>query len=112
LLGTSVTLYRLNANILDGNYFFHFLQSRVWQGQLEAIMQQTTRNQVSIQKQAFFRVPIPPLAEQRRIVATVEELMALCDRLETQLIATRTGGHRLLEVVLHQALTPSTKETH
>jgi type I restriction enzyme S subunit len=49
-------------------------------------------------------IGVPPLAEQRRIVAKVEELMALCDRLETQLTTTQAESRRLLEAVLHEAL--------
>jgi type I restriction enzyme, S subunit len=45
-------------------------------------------------------VGIPPLAEQHRIVAKVDELMALCDQLEAQLTITRTNSRRLLEAVL------------
>ena len=48
--------------------------------------------------------PLPPLAEQHRIVAKVDELMALCDQLEAQLTTTQTDSRRLLEAVLHEAL--------
>ena len=51
-----------------------------------------------------FCIPIPPLAEQQRIVAKVDELMTLCDRLEAQLTTARTDSRRLLEAVLHEAL--------
>jgi type I restriction enzyme S subunit len=49
-------------------------------------------------------IPIPPLAEQRRIVDKVNELMALCDRLERQLTVFQGENSRLLETVLHHAL--------
>jgi type I restriction enzyme S subunit len=45
-------------------------------------------------------VPIPPLAEQRRIVAKVEQLMALVDALETQLAASRATAEKLLAAVV------------
>lgn len=44
------------------------------------------------------------LTEQQRIVAKVDELMALGDRLEAQLTTTQTDSRRLLEAVLHDAL--------
>jgi len=50
---------------------------------------------------------IPPLAEQHRIVAKVDELMALCDQLEAQLTTTAAESRRLLEAVLHETLSPA-----
>jgi type I restriction enzyme S subunit len=47
------------------------------------------------------------VADQHRIVARVEELMALCDRLEARLTAVRTESGRLLEAVLHETLAAS-----
>jgi len=49
-------------------------------------------------------IPIAPLAEQNRIIAKVEELMTLCDRLEAQLATAQNESRRLLEAVLHEAL--------
>jgi type I restriction enzyme S subunit len=52
-------------------------------------------------------VPLPPPAEQRRIVAKVDALMALCDRLEAALTAREATRARLLESLLHEALEPA-----
>lgn len=48
--------------------------------------------------------PLPPLAEQHRIVAKVDELMALCDALEAQLITTAATSRQLLEAAINEAL--------
>ena len=83
LLGTSVTFYRLNERALSPDFFYIVLRSPIWQRQLEAIMAQTTRNQVSIQKQAFFKIPLPPVAEQLRIVEEVRTLLACCTHFDS-----------------------------
>lgn len=49
-------------------------------------------------------LPLPPLPEQRRIVAKVNELMSLCDRLEEQLSTTEAGSRNLLEAMLNRGL--------
>jgi type I restriction enzyme S subunit len=56
-------------------------------------------------------IPLPPLAEQHRIVAKVDELMVLCDQLEAQLTTTEADSRRLLEAVLHEALALALEET-
>ena len=57
-----------------------------------------------------FLIPLPPLAEQHRIVAKVDELMALCDRLEASVVNGDGTRHRLLDALLHEALAPSTEK--
>jgi type I restriction enzyme S subunit len=52
-------------------------------------------------------LPLPPLAEQERIVEKVGELMTLCDALEVQLSEAESHRGRLLEAVLHEALVAS-----
>ncbi len=47
-----------------------------------------------------FLVPLPPLPEQHRIVAKVDELMALCDQLEQQTEASLTAHQTLVQTLL------------
>lgn len=56
-------------------------------------------------------IPSPPLAEQHRIVAKVDELMALCDQLEQQTEQSLTAHQTLVEVLLN-ALFLSPVEGH
>jgi type I restriction enzyme S subunit len=49
-------------------------------------------------------IPLPPLAEQQRIVAKVDELTRLCAQLEAHLATAQTETSRLLDAVLHEAL--------
>ena len=47
---------------------------------------------------------LPPLAEQHRIVAKVDELMALCDQLKTRITEANQLQQKLADVVVEQAI--------
>ena len=65
---------------------------------------------VSKGKWEVLPIPLPPLSEQRQIIAKVDELMALCDRLEASVGAAGTARHCLLESLLQDALEPAANE--
>ena len=48
-------------------------------------------------------VPIPPLAEQRRIVAKVDALLALCDALKARLADAAQTQRYLADAITQQA---------
>ena len=55
-------------------------------------------------------LPIPPLAEQHRIVANVDALMELCNKLEAATNATESIRARLLEFLLHESFVQEQKD--
>jgi type I restriction enzyme S subunit len=69
------------------------------------LQQQCGQANVNGSKLRNMIIPLPPLAEQHRIVAYVDKLMVLCNRLEAQLATAQEETSRLLESVLHHALT-------
>lgn len=52
-----------------------------------------------------FLVPLPPLAEQQRIVAKVDQLMRLVDQLEGQLVQSRVTTQKLLDALISELTT-------
>ena len=74
--------------------------------------EQTGAGRGGLPKYKMDRMPVavPPLAEQRRIVDKVDELMAQCDRLEAGLVAINASRDCLLESLILEALqNPETK---
>jgi len=60
---------------------------------------------LNVQKIKEVFVPLPPLAEQRRIVAKVDQLMALVDELEMQLAASRATAASLISALVAELTT-------
>jgi len=60
---------------------------------------------LSVGKIRQIEIPLPPLPEQRRIVAKVDQLMALLDQLEAQLAASRAIAANLLDALVAELTT-------
>jgi len=95
---------------VDPDFFVLALSSDAVQLQFRDKTKQMAQPKLALKRIAGARFPLPPFAEQQRIVAKVCELMALCDQLEAQLNTTETDSRRLLEAVLHDALAPAQEE--
>ena len=83
--------------------YFYLLSQRA---QFHSASEGGAQPNISKIKIIWTTFPLPPLAEQHRIVAKVDELMAICDQLEAQITATEQDSRRFLESVLADALAP------
>jgi len=110
VLVRSVALIRPNREV-SPDYLELAIRSPVVQQQIWASVKAAAQPCLYINRIQSLLIPIAPLAEQRRIVAKVGELMALCDRLEASLARGEESRSRLLEAVLQEALGPNVEES-
>ncbi|EMB2644350.1 restriction endonuclease subunit S [Vibrio cholerae] len=85
------------------SYLFKVLPSRANSGNKKNAIMGFTLNAESL---SLLTIPLPPEAEQDRIVAKVDELMELCDQLEQQTEAS-IEAHQVLVTTLLDTLTNS-----
>lgn len=87
-----------HAHVLDGisEEFLQFIELHINAINLERYVTGSAQPKMNQAKMNSIPIPLPPLAEQRRIVAKVDELMAWVDALETQLATARSTGTTLL----------------
>jgi len=96
---------RTSIKYLDTRYLLLALSTTHIRNQIEIPIRTTVGlKNVNATELSSLAIPLAPLAEQHRIVVKVDELMALCDRLEGQLENTQSESRHLLEAILDQAL--------
>jgi len=101
----SVVGFKASPLLDSARYFEYFV--RTAKANLLEFAPATAQKNINLEILNAVLIPLPPLAEQQRIVAKVDELMVLCDQLEAQLTTTQTDSRRLLEAVLEAALAPA-----
>ncbi len=70
------------SNYLYKNYLYYSINSSIFRSQVYANVQGITRVRTSLSKLRDYLIPLPPLAEQQRIVAKIEELFQEIDKLK------------------------------
>jgi type I restriction enzyme, S subunit len=100
-----LAVLRIEKERLDRRYIELALNSPHCYEQSQHYTQGISNFDLGLTRMIKITVPIPPLTEQHRIVAKVDELMALCDQLEASLAAGDDTRRRLLDALLAEAIT-------
>jgi type I restriction enzyme S subunit len=103
ILSPQVTYYRCNPDFIEPRWLVRFLASPLFLAQLAEIQGQSTRDFVSISKQYDQFILLPPLPEQRRIVAELDALQAEVDALKRLQSETAAELDALLPAILDRA---------
>jgi type I restriction enzyme S subunit len=85
-------------------YIFHFLVSPFGKQQLFRFDNGSAQPNLSAGNVLLYAFPLPPLAEQHRIVAKVDELMALCDSLKARIKDAQAIQLHLADAIVEQAV--------
>ncbi|MCC7102711.1 MAG: restriction endonuclease subunit S [Fimbriimonadaceae bacterium] len=96
-------LIRLRPNA-DSKWILYYLLSPLGRREIERVSSSSSGlHTLSIGKVAALSIPLPPLAEQIRIVAEVERRLSVADQMESTLTASLTRATRLRQAILKRA---------
>lgn len=104
ITAVDVAIARCGKDLLDPEYLVIAINSETTRRSILEAATGTTRQRVSTGNLKKLILSVPPEAEQHRIVAKVDRLMALCDELEIKLQQARVEAEKLLDSVVHDLL--------
>jgi type I restriction enzyme S subunit len=106
IINQALLRVRIEDSVIDHRYFIHLFRSALFQ---KAIADNSTGSAIpnvkGVRELKAMLIPLPPLAEQTRIVAEVERRLSVVDRLESVVTANLQRATRLRQSILQQAFT-------
>jgi len=109
-IASSLVIIRLLSS-LNKYYFLNYFDSSLSLTMIKKYDNGTAQPNLSASDLGKFLVPLPPLEEQKRIVAKVDELMALCDKLEAQQQQQANNVLRANTAAINALLNPEPQQT-
>jgi type I restriction enzyme, S subunit len=95
--------FRINTEAHCPRYVCYMMNASQTRSAIEAMCATTAGNiGLSAGRLKTIEIPLPPLAEQHRIVSEIDRLMALCDRLEESIEAAKGKQTDLLNALMSQ----------
>ncbi len=95
---------RLVFREFDQEFLLLTLRSQSVQSQFVAKTFQQAQPKLALNRIESTLIPVPPIAEQKRIVTKVTELLSLCDALEAKLTQAESASTQLLSAAVHHLL--------
>lgn len=94
------TIVRFNSKILISKYFIYYSQSIQYLNDIERETSGTTRKRISRSKLGEIPIPLPPLPEQKRIVAILDKAFAAIARAKENAEKNLDNARELFESYL------------
>lgn len=100
-----IEIYNKYENI-DNKYIMYYLLSKTGKKEIFKFLKATAQPSLSMDTIREIYVPIPPLAEQKRIVAKVDELMKIYEELEKENNIVQKLSSELFQSVMQKCFAP------
>ena len=96
-------------SIISQMFICYYINSNYGQEQVNKSKGATSTKQheLGVNNLSNFTIPLPPLSEQKRIVAEIEKQLAKTKQLKEHIIANQQATEQLLKALLHQAFLPA-----
>jgi type I restriction enzyme S subunit len=104
LASYSCCVIKTMHDFIEPKFQFIFSVSMLAKNQAKQAENKTTQANVGIKSIQNYLVPLPPYAEQHRIVAKVDELMTICDTLKARLNDAQTAQIQLADAIVERAV--------